>query len=162
MTDGTVIENVKDTIALGSEIVESAENEIMWIAPRPKLVYASQFGIIEIFKTLIQNGVRVRGISDLSYLYIDTVHELLDIGQDVRHFEKYQGVFIIVVDGRKSISTISVNAENLSIDDHVVALWSDDPTHAEYLMSIFETAWEQAIPTAQRIEELLKEGALQA
>ena len=72
MTDGTVIENVKDTIALGSEIVESAENEIMWIAPRPKLVYASQFGIIEIFKTLIQNGVRVRGISDLSYLYIDT------------------------------------------------------------------------------------------
>jgi len=79
----------------------------------------------------------------------------------VRHFEKYQGVFIIVVDGRKSISTISVDVKHLSIDTPVAALWnwSDDPTYAEYLMSIFETAWEQAIPAAQRIEELLKEGA---
>jgi hypothetical protein len=158
MTDGTVITSVMDAIALGSEIVKSAENEILWIAPRPTLAYASQFGIIETFKTLIQNGVRVRGISDISYLYIDTVRELLDIGQDVRHFEKYKGIFMVVVDGRKSISSISADAENLSIADPVVAFWSEDPTYVEYLTSIFEQSWEQAVPAAQRIEELLKEG----
>ncbi len=156
MTDGTIITNVIDAIVLSSEIVKSAENEILWIVPRPTLVYASQFGLIEEFKTLAQNGVRVRGISDLSYLYIDTVRELLDIGLNVRHFEKYKGVFMVVVDRRKSISSISADAENLAIGDPVVALWSDDPTYIEYLSSIFEPLWEQAVPAAQRIEELLR------
>ncbi|HYA60632.1 MAG TPA: hypothetical protein VED16_00945 [Candidatus Acidoferrum sp.] len=158
MTNGTIITRIQDAIVMGSEIVESAQNEVMWLAPRPTLVYASQFGIIEKFQTLIQKGVTVRGISDLSYVYIDTVRELLDIGQNVRHFEKYQGVFMVLGDGRKSISTISVDAENLSIDDPVVAFWCEDPTYIEYLTSTFELVWEQAIPAAQRIEELLKEG----
>ena len=61
---------------------------------------------------------------------------------------------------RESISTISVDTENLSLDTPVVALWSSDITYAEYLMSTFEIAWEQAIPAVQRIEELLKEGPL--
>jgi len=34
---------------------------------------------------------------------------------------------------------------------------TDDPAYAAYLMSTFELLWEQAIPAAQRIEELLKE-----
>ena len=55
---------------------------------------------------------------------------------------------------------MSIDVESLSIDTPVVALWSDDPTYAEYLMSTFETAWEQAVPAAQRIEELLNEGPL--
>jgi hypothetical protein len=38
-------------------------------------------------------------------------------------------------------------------------LWADDPTYADYLVSIFELLWEQSIPVAQRVEELLKRGA---
>lgn len=157
MTDGAIITSIRDAIAIGSGIVESAENEVIWLAPRPTLVYASRFGMIETFKMLIQSGVSVRGISDLSHLYIDTVRELLDVGQNVRHFEKYQGIFMVVGDKRKSMSSISVDAENLSIDDPVVALWSEDPTYAEFLMSTFEMLWDQAVPAAQKIEELLKE-----
>jgi len=62
------------------------------------------------------------------------------------------------VDGRKVISTISIDVENLSTDDPVMAFWSVDPTYVEYLTSIFNLLWEQAIPAAERIEELLKEG----
>jgi hypothetical protein len=67
---------------------------------------------------------------------------------------------MLVGDRKESISSISIDAESLSIDTPVVALWSwsDNPTYAEYLMSTFETAWEQSVPAAQRIEELLKEG----
>jgi len=54
---------------------------------------------------------------------------------------------------------MSIDAKSLSVDTPVVALWNDDSTYAEYLMATFEMAWEQAIPAAQRIEELLKEGA---
>jgi ATP-dependent protease HslVU (ClpYQ) peptidase subunit len=81
----------------------------------------------------------------------------LDAGQDVRHFDKHQEIFMVIAD-KKSISTISVNAESLSIDTPIVALWSDNPSYAKYLMSTFEMAWEQSIPAAQQIEELLKEG----
>jgi len=52
---------------------------------------------------------------------------------------------------------MSINAESLSIDTPLMVFWSNDPIYAEYLMSNFEIAWEQSIPAAQRIEELLKE-----
>jgi hypothetical protein len=108
----------------------------------------------------IQKGGYIRGVSDISNPYIDAVREHLDIGQSMCHSEKYQGVFIVVGGKRKSISSISVDGESLSIDTPVVALWSDNPTYAEYLMSTFEIAWEQAVPAAQRIEEMLNEGPL--
>ncbi len=158
MTDGTIITSVKDAIAVGSAIVESVENEVVWLIPRPTLVYASQYDLIEKFTTLIQKGILIRCISDISYGYIDCTRELLDIGEDVRHSDRYRGIFMIVRDNKESLSSMSVDATNLSINDSVVALWSNDATYAEYLMSTFELAWEQAISAAQRIEELLNEG----
>ena len=56
------------------------------------------------------------------------------------------------------MSSMSIDVKSLSIDTPIVALWSDEPTYAEYLMSTFEMAWEQSVPATQRIEELLKEG----
>ena len=111
-------------------------------------------------KTFIQKGGHIRGVSDIPCPYIDAVREHLDIGQSVRHSEKYQGVFMVVGDERKSISSMSIDVESLSIDTPLVALWSNDPTYAEYLMSTFKIAWEQSIPAAQRIEEMLNEGPL--
>ncbi len=160
MTDGTIITSVTDAIAVGSRILESAENEVVWLIPRPTLVYTSQYGLVEKFTMLIQKGVLVRGIADISHRYIDSTRELLDIGEDVRHSDRHPGIFMIVRDNKESLSSMSVDAMNLSIDDYVVALWSDDPIYAEYLMSTFEMEWEQAVPAAQRIEELLKEGSL--
>ena len=102
----------------------------------------------------------MRGVVDFSYSFIKEIQSCLDIGEDVRYFPQYQGMFMLIGDGRESISSISVDVEHLSIDTSVAALWNwkDDPTYAEYLMSIFETTWEQAVPAAQRIEELLQEG----
>ncbi len=158
MTDGTIITSVTDAIAVISQIVESAENEVVWLVPRASLPYALRYNIIEKSKALIQSGVRMRGIADFSYSYIDMLQELLDAGQDVRHFDKYQGIFMVVAD-KKSISSMSIDVENLSLDTPIVALWSDDSTYTEYLISNFELAWQQAVPAAQRIEELLKEGS---
>ena len=160
MADGTIITSVTDALAIGSNIIESANNEVVYLSPPSLLVLASQFGLTDKTKMLIQKGARVRGIADFSYQYIGEMRELLDIGTDVRHISQYQGIFMLVGDRQESISSMSIDVESLSIDTPVVALWSDDPTYAEYLMSTFETAWEQAVPAAQRIEELLKEGPL--
>jgi hypothetical protein len=158
MTDGTIITSVKDAIAVGSTIIESAENEVAWLIPRPTLVYASQYGVIEKITMLIQKGILILCISDISYHYIDCARELLNIGEDVRHSDRYHGIFMMVRDNKESLSSMSSDATNLLIDDSVVALWSNDSTYAEYLMSTFGMAWQQAIPAAQRIEELLREG----
>jgi hypothetical protein len=156
MTDGTIITSVTDALGIISQIVESAENEVVWLAPRPLLVYGSQYGVKDVAKVLIQKGRHIRGITDISYPYIDVVRERLEIGEDVRHFHN-QVLFMVVAD-KKSISSMSITAESLSLDTPIVALWSDSPTYAEYLKSTFELVWEQAVPAAQRIEELLKEG----
>jgi len=155
MSNGTIITSVTDAIAVVSQIVESAENEVTWVVPRPSLVYALQFGIIEQSKMLIQNGVRIRGIVDFSYPYIDIVRKMLDTGQDVFHIDNYHGMFMVIADA-KSISSMTIITESLSMDSPIVAFWSENHSYAEYLLSAFEQVWEQAIPATQRIEELLK------
>ena len=160
MTDGKVITNVIDAFAICSNIIDSAETEVIHISHPSQLVLASYFGLAERVKLFMQRGGRMRGIVDFSYPFIKEIQSWLDIGEDVRYSPQYQGMFMLIGDGRESISSISVDVEHLSIDTPVAALWNwkDDPTYAEYLMSIFETAWKQAIPAAERIEELLKEG----
>ncbi len=100
----------------------------------------------------------MRGIADFSYPYIKEIQQRLDTGADVRYFPQYQGTFMLVGDKKESISLMNVQPESLSIDSSVVALWSDNSTYAEYLVSTFEITWEQSVPAAQRIEELLKAG----
>ena len=158
MANETIITNVTDILAICSSIIESASNEVVYISPPSMLVLASQLALREKIKLFIQKAGSVRGIADFSHQYISEMRELLDIGTDVRHISQYQGIFMLVGDGRESISSMSIDVESLSIDTPLKALWSDNPTYTEYLMSTFEMAWEQSVPAAQRIEELLKEG----
>jgi hypothetical protein len=158
MANGTIITSVTDVLAICSSIIESANVEVVYLAPPSLLVLASQFSVAEKNKLFIQKGGRVRGIADFSYPYIKEIQQRLNTGADVRYLPQYQGTFMLVGDKKESISSMNVDAESLSIDTPVVALWSDDSTYAEYLMSTFEIAWEQSVPAAQRIEELLKEG----
>lgn len=158
MAEETIITRLTDALAVCSNIIESANDEVVYLLPPSLLVLASQFNLRENIKMLIRKGGRVRGIADFSYQYIEEMREILDIGTDVRHISQYQGIFLLMGDRKESISSISIDAKSVSVDTPIVALWSDDATHAEYLMATFETAWEQSVPAAERIEELLKEG----
>jgi hypothetical protein len=158
MANGTIVKSVTDVLAICSDIFESAKNEIVYISPPSLLVFASQYGINNKEIMFIQNGGHVRGITDFSHPYVEVIRENLAIGENVRHYSRYQGVFMLVGDERESISSINIDAENLSLNTPVVTLWSQDPTYAEYLVSTFEIAWGQSVPAEERIEELLKEG----
>ncbi len=165
MVHKTILENVKDVIAAGSTLVESAQNDIIWLLPPQMLVFAGQYGLNDKSKTLIGKGGRVRGITQISETYLRVVRELLDIGEDVRHIDQYQGEFILVVDRRESISSIPqqiVELGDLSLDDRVVGFWTDDPSYAEYLTAAFESAWTEAVGANKRIGELLEQGRAQA
>ena len=158
MTIGKIVKNVKDVLAISSNIIESAENEVLWLVPPVMLFYASTYGLNEQEKLFLQKGGRVRGIADISYPYIDAVRERLDFGEEVRHYGQYEGMIFLIGDKRESVSSLNIEPGLLLFDGPATAFWTDDPTYTEYLVSTFETAWGQAMPAAQRIEELLKEG----
>jgi hypothetical protein len=121
------------------------------------LVYASSFGLTEKTEMLIKRGGHVRGISDISLTYIDVVRENVGIGEEVRHYNRYEGIYFMVADKKESVSSINVDAESLSLEDPVVVLWTENPTYAEYLLSTFATAWNNSTPAEQRIQELFEE-----
>ena len=82
----------------------------------------------------------------------------------MRHFDWYRGIYFGVLDRRITLTAINVDLAihedvwRISLDDPISMLWTNDLTYAEYLVSTFEVLWEQSVPAAQRIEELLKEG----
>ena len=153
-----IIKNVKDLIAVVTSTVTSLEERFLWVAPGPVVVIASLYGINEVVKKLVERGGQVRGICDISHPIIEAVQELLDIDEDVRHFDQYQGIYLGVFDSKSGMSSINADFTRISLDEPVTALYADDQTFANYLASTFELLWEQAVPAAQRIEELLKAG----
>jgi hypothetical protein len=155
MASGIVINSVKDAIAVASNIIESAEKEVAWLVPGPMLVFAAEYKLTEKNEALIKRGGRVRGITDISPLYVEIISKLIRIGEDVRHAEHYAGAsFMLVGDKKQSISMIQVSAEDLSLDGQIVAFWSEDPDYAAYLLTSFESAWAGAIDAQERIKEL--------
>jgi hypothetical protein len=165
MANKTILENVKDAIAAGAAIVESAKNEIVWVLPPQALVLAAQYGLSEKSKILIEEGGHVRGITDISSPYISVVRQLLDIGEEVRHLDRYQGEFMLVADQRDSLSSLAqqtADLRDLALDDRIAAFWTDDPSYAEYLVTTFETVWKDAVDAKKQIEQLLEQDRPQA
>jgi hypothetical protein len=134
------------------------KEELLVVVPDIMFVIASLYGMNEVFKEFIDRGGKMRAISDISYPMIELVQQVLDIGEDIRHYDEYKGIIFAVFDRKTSISAINVDIKGVSLDEPISALMTDDPTYANYLISTFELLWEQAIPAAQRIEELLREG----
>ena len=156
MAKGTIVTSVKDALAVGSNIMESATNEIVWLLPPEMLVFSVHYGLPEKSKTLIEKGGQVRGIFRISSPFIELARLLMDIGENVRHVDHYEGVFFLIVDKKQSISSMHVDTEDLALDDEIVAFWSEDPNYADYLMSSFEPAWKQSIDAQQRVRQLLE------
>ena len=155
-----IIKSLRDGVDFSISSLTSAEKELLWVVPGSVLVVASLFGIYEAAKKLIERGGHVRGICDISHPIIEVAQECLDIGVDVRHLSQYRGITFGVYDRKYCVSSINVDFRRISLDERLSVLYTDDPTYASYLVSTFEILWEQAVPAAQRIEELLKEGPL--
>ena len=108
------------------------------MVPEIMLVIASLFGINEEVKALIDNGGNARGISDISYSCIDAAQELLDIGEDLRRYDHYVGVYFGVLDRRLCFHSIR-NAERPSLTEATVVLWAETSIPLVYLRAIVST-----------------------
>jgi len=158
-----ILKNVKELVAVSISSLSSIGEELLYVVPGHMLVIASVFGINEATKKLLESGGHSRGITDISYPFIKPTQELLDNGEDIRHYDQYQGILFGVLDRKISFSvmksaTTMLDDAPVSLDREISTLWTDDPTYATYLIATFETLWAQAIPAEQRITELLEQG----
>jgi HTH-type transcriptional regulator, sugar sensing transcriptional regulator len=152
-----IIKSIKELVAVGISLVNSAQDEWLIATPAFLTVVASLFGVNEAAYDFIKRGGKVRVIVDISYQVIEPVQEMMAIGEDVRHIDRH-GIMFVVFDRKISISAINAEVKRISLNEPVSGLWTDDPAYAQYLTSTFEMLWRQSIPAEQRIQELLKQG----
>ena len=157
-----IIKSIKELVAVMLPIVDSIQEDWIMAVPSTAAIIASQFGINEAASEFIERGGSVRVILfDIPYSVIEIVQEMIDIGENVRHFGQ-EGIMFTIFDRKICMSGINADVTHFSLNQPIAALWTDDATYARYLMSTFETLWEQSIPAAERIKELLTEGPPQA
>jgi len=122
------------------------------------IAIASLFGILDEVKKIIERGASFRMLTDVPYSGIDFITEALAIGEDIRHLEGYRGMYFAALDRRVCLHGINLDIKHLSLSQPIAMLYAEDPTYAEYLAATFEMLWQQAVPAAQRIEELQRRG----
>ncbi len=153
-----MLKTVKEIITTAIPIIQNTEKEFLWVAPQSALLSASMFGVNDVVKELTQRGGTTRGITDITPNIIPLVQEVLDVGEEVRHFDGYRGVFYTVFDRRHCISAINIDISHHKLDEPATMLYTDDPVYANYLVSTFELLWGQSVPAEERIQELLEQG----
>jgi len=153
-----LIRSVKEMVTTTKTLVSSAKRGFVYVVPAETLIITSLFGINTEAKKLKELGGYTKGITDIAYADIAPAQEVLDIGEDLRHYPHYGGIYFAVVDKKHCVSAINVNIKRISLNEPISMIWTDDSTYADYLSSTFEMLWEQSVPAAERIQELLKRG----
>jgi len=153
-----IIKSVKELVSATITLTSAAKNGFLYVVPGEMLAIASLFGINAEAKKIIEQGGSIRGISDVRYADIAPAQEVLDIREDLRHYNNYRGVYFAVVDRRHCVSAINVDINRIALDEPISMLWTNDPIYADYLTATFEVLWRQSAPAEQRIQELLQQG----
>ncbi|MGZ8897572.1 MAG: TrmB family transcriptional regulator [Halobacteriota archaeon] len=156
-----ILKTMKEVVTITLSALASAEEDWFAVVPPILTVFSSLF-FVEDDKKFIDRGGRIRFITDITYPYVELIQEHLDAGIEVRHYDKYSGLLFCAFDGKIGLSAINADLKRVSLKELVSVLWTDDPTFARYLVSTFELLWQQSVPAAERIQELLEQGPPQA
>ncbi len=154
MPVGKIIHGAEDALAAALEVLESAQEEVIWLICSAIDSRSITQGFLEKVRLFVQKGGVSRSVTQISPANVKEIQTFLDAGEDVRHNDKVHEVFMCVGDKQKSISLINIGVEKYTLDTPIVAFWSEDPDYAEYLLTCFENVWSHAVLAAQRIEEL--------
>jgi len=152
-----MLKNLGELVAAISQLINSTERSIIFVA-HPQFNLLTMGGFLDHLKYAVGRGVRVRGVLDISLQNLSAGREYLDASIELRHTNSYKGMTLVVADGKRSISLIHAALKAaFSLDENVAALCSDSVAQAEFLISAFEMAWEQASGAEERIDALLQQ-----
>ncbi|MGZ4909050.1 MAG: TrmB family transcriptional regulator [Halobacteriota archaeon] len=147
-----VLKNLLEIFAISRQTILRAEHDLFFIPP-DALGTGEPYGIIDAYKEAKRRGVNIRAVSDIAPYGLSVARELVADGIHLRHCPGYQGLRFLVIDGRESLTSISIDKPHARRES-VAVLWCDSPVYAQYLQSLFEIAWKQSIDPSERIAEL--------
>jgi sugar-specific transcriptional regulator TrmB len=153
-----ILKNIKELVSVGITSAAVGQKEVIAVMPPEIVTISSLFGVTDEVKKLIDHGATVRVITDISYAAIPVIEEALSIGEVIRHYEKYRGIFFGVIDKKICFQGINVDINRISLQEPLAVLWTNDPTYATYLAETFEMVWEQAVPAEEQFQQLHKQG----
>lgn len=156
-----LLKSVKELVNVAKPLIDSLQEELLLAVPAPAAIIATRLGIKGTASEFVTRGGKVRVLTDISYSTIDSMHELMESGGEVRHFNQNKMPFV-VFDRKIAMSGIDVEFAHSSLSQPIAALYTDDPTFAQYLASTFEILWNQGINAEDRIQQLLEQGPPQA
>ena len=156
-----ILKTLKEIVSTATPVIEATQKEFLWVVPESGLVSASLW-FNEAVKGIIQRGGKALGITDITYSAIPLVQEVLDSGEEVRHFDGYRGAYYGVFDRKHCISAINIDITSHRLDEPATMLYTDDTVYAKYLVSTFEMLWKQSVPAEEQIQELLEQGPSKA
>jgi sugar-specific transcriptional regulator TrmB len=121
-----IIKSLREIIATALPTLASIEKEWVVVTP-PILSVISSLYALEDDKKFIDRGGKIRWITDITYPYVDSIQQHIDIGIEVRHFEEYKGILFSVFDRKISTSAINADLNSVSLSQPLSLLWTDDP-----------------------------------
>ena len=84
-------------VTMAITTLNSIERE--WVAVMPAiLTIFSSLYILEDDKKFIDRGGKIRFITGITYPYVGAIQQHLDMGMEVRHFDKYTGIMFLLFD----------------------------------------------------------------
>ncbi|MGZ7169590.1 MAG: TrmB family transcriptional regulator [Halobacteriota archaeon] len=153
-----IIKSTKEFITMMLPVMSSLETEWVAVNTSSAFVAASQLGINQFTKELVESGGKVRAVvTDLAYSTIPAVQESIEAGAEIR-YSGQEGLIFSVFDKKISISGINWDFSRISRGSSFTGLWTDDPGYARHLTNTFEQLWQHAIPVEERMKALLKDG----
>lgn len=156
-----LLKSVKELVNVAKPLIDSLQEELLLAVPAPAAIIATRLGIKGTASEFVTRGGKVRVLTDISYSTIDSMHELMESGGEVRHLNQHKMPFV-VFDRKIAMSGIDVEFAHSSLSQPIAALYTDDPTFAQYLASTFEILWDQGVNAEDRIQQLLEQGPPQA
>ncbi len=153
-----VITGVKATVAAILDIFEATQREAVFLSSPSFVSLAGTLNTFQSAHTFIDNGGMIRGITTISDANVDEARRRLSIDEDLRHADSLGEILMFVCDKQYSVSSVNIGTREYTLETPVIAFWSESPVYAEYLLTSFETAWSQAVPAMERIQELLTLG----
>jgi|BarGraIncu01122A_1022018.scaffolds.fasta_scaffold05886_2 sugar-specific transcriptional regulator TrmB len=139
-------------IAESKQTILRAEHDLVFIPP-DKLGSERRFGVIDAYIEAKRRGVNIRAVLDIVPYVVPATRELIAHGIQLRHYPSYRGVRFLVIDGRESLTSISLDKPRPFVES-VAAFWCNSPTYARHLKTLFEFVWSQSVDAAERIAEL--------
>ncbi|MGZ4870125.1 MAG: TrmB family transcriptional regulator [Halobacteriota archaeon] len=160
-----IIRSVRELTGVMLASVASIKEEMILVFPTWVIAMAPYVDNPEVFKTLLERGIKIRAIADLTCKDapcagiepIEPIQELLAEGVDIRYLDYYHGLCFAVSDKKACMSIINGDLSRLSLNSPVTVLWTDDRAYARSLSATFGVLWAQSVPAAERIKKFLEE-----